>query len=114
MYHNTCTASQAKIALISIYSINLSYLCSMELGGVCNILLVICCIPYSGKPLKEKTFVNFMALWLFAKVFSAKFGARHSLAQQNQATCESFLSKNHIFHQFAKVFFLPLKLPTIR
>ena len=31
-------------------------------------------IPYSGKLLREKNFVNFTALWLFTKVFSAKFG----------------------------------------
>ena len=31
-------------------------------------------IPYSGKLLMEKTFANFVVLWLFTKVFSAKFG----------------------------------------
>ena len=31
-------------------------------------------ILYSGKLLREKTFVNFTVLWLFAKFFSAKFG----------------------------------------
>ena len=31
-------------------------------------------LPYSGKLSREKTFVNFAVLWLFAKVFSAKFG----------------------------------------
>ena len=29
---------------------------------------------YSGKLSREKTFANFLVLWLFAKVFSAKFG----------------------------------------
>ena len=28
----------------------------------------------SGKLSREKTFVNFEVLWLFVKVFSAKFG----------------------------------------
>ena len=28
----------------------------------------------SGKLSREKTFANFMALWLFVKVFSVKFG----------------------------------------
>jgi len=30
-------------------------------------------IPYSGKLSREKTFANFVVLWLFAKVFSTKF-----------------------------------------
>ena len=36
--------------------------------------------PYSGKLLREKTFANLAVLWLFAKVFSVKFGACHYLA----------------------------------
>ena len=31
-------------------------------------------LPYSGKLLREKTCANFAVLWLFAKVFSTKFG----------------------------------------
>ena len=31
-------------------------------------------IPYSRKLSREKTFANFVVLWLFVKVFSAKFG----------------------------------------
>ena len=30
-------------------------------------------VPYSGKLSREKTFVNFMVLWLLVKVFSVKF-----------------------------------------
>ena len=63
-------------------------------------------VPYSGNLSREKTFTNFTVLWLFAKVFSAKFGARHPLAQQNQAIGKSFLCENQIFHQFTKVFSL--------
>ena len=37
-------------------------------------------VPYSGKLSREKTFTNFTVLWLYAKVFSAKFGAWHLLA----------------------------------
>ena len=50
--------------------------------------------------------MNFVILWLYAKVFSAKFGAWCSLAQQKHAIRKSFLRKNHIFHQFVKVFSL--------
>ena len=32
-------------------------------------------VPYSKKLLREKTFVNFAVLWLYAKVFSVKLGA---------------------------------------
>ena len=35
-------------------------------------------IPYSGKLSREKTFANFTVLWLFAKVFSVKFGGMAS------------------------------------
>ena len=63
-------------------------------------------IPYSRKLLREETFANFAVLWLFVKVISTKFGAWHPLARHRQAIHESFLCENHIFHQFANVFFL--------
>ena len=61
---------------------------------------------YSGKLSREKTFANFVVLWLLAKVFSVKFGAWHSLARHKQAIHESFLCENRIFFQSAKVFSL--------
>ena len=37
---------------------------------------VLCfAILYSGKLSREKTYENFVVLWLFMKVFSAKFGS---------------------------------------
>ena len=63
-------------------------------------------ILYSGKLLREKTFANFTVLWLFAKVFSAKFGGMASLAWHKRAIHESFPRKNRTFHQFMKVFSL--------
>jgi len=63
-------------------------------------------IPYSGKLSREKTFANFVVLWLFMKVFSAKFGCVAPLVLQKRAIRESFLSENCSFHQFAKVFSL--------
>ena len=50
--------------------------------------------------------MNFAVLWLYSKVFSAKFGARRPLARQKQAIRESFLSENRLFHQFVKIFSL--------
>ena len=54
-------------------------LSSRDLGGVhvCEVhvfrQISALQIPYSGKLLREKTFANYVVLWLFAKVFSAKF-----------------------------------------
>ena len=50
-------------------------------------------VPYSKKLLREKTFVNFAVLWLYAKVFSVKLGAWRPQAWQKQA-----ISENRIFH----------------
>ena len=60
----------------------------------------------SGKPLREKTFANFVVLWLNAKVFSAKLGAWHPLARKKRAVHKSFFRENCIFHKIAKVFSL--------
>ena len=68
-------------------------------------------LPYSGKLLREKTFANFVVLWLYLKVFSIKFGLWRPLLRQKQAIRESFLC---IFHQFAKVFSLIRKFSTIQ
>ena len=41
-------------------------------------------IRYSGKLSREKTFANFMVLWVSVKVFSAKFGVVwHSKNEQS-------------------------------
>ena len=65
-------------------------------------------VPYSGKLSREKTFVNFAVLWLFAQVFSAKFG---SMAQQKQTICEFSLRKSY-FSPICESF-LPQKFPAI-
>ena len=45
----------------------------------CTVIQVSCTaverLLYSGKFSREKTFTNFVVLWLFSKVFSAKFGS---------------------------------------
>ena len=61
--------------------------------------------------MREKTFANFAVLWLYANVFSAKFGVWRHLALQKRAIRESFLCENHIFTNSRK--FLPRKFPTI-
>ena len=65
-------------------------------------------VPYSGKLLREKTFANFAVLWLYAKVFSAKFGVWRPLALQKRAIRESFLHENCIFTNSRK--FSPSKV----
>ena len=62
----------------------------------CAVCSCIQCLPYSGKLSREKTFVNFVVLWLYAKVFSTKFGTWRPLALQKRAIRETFLHKNHI------------------
>ena len=63
-------------------------------------------ILYSGKLSREITFANFTVLWLYAKVFSAKFGVWCPLALQKRAIRESFLCENRIFTNLRKVFSL--------
>ena len=53
-------------------------------------------IPYSGKLLWEKTFANFAVLWLFAKVFSVKFGGVMFFDTAKQAIRKNFLHENLI------------------
>ena len=62
-------------------------------------------IPYSGNLLK--TFVNFVVLWLFAKVFSAKFGgvAYFGVAKASNLR-KKFLSENCIFLPIREIFSL--------
>ena len=50
------------------------------------------CIPYSGKLSREKTFVDFAVLELFAKVFSVKFWGRGILGVGRQANVLKSLS----------------------
>ena len=57
-------------------------------------------ILYSGKLSREETFTNFAVLWLFTKVFSAKFGGVASFGTVKGSNLRKFSPKNHIFHQF--------------
>ena len=40
-------------------------------------------VPFSGKLSRVKTFANFAVLWLYAKVFSPKFGANLVMYRHN-------------------------------
>jgi len=68
---------------------------------IVKLLLSISVVYRIAENSREKTFANFAVLWLYAKVFSVKFGAWHPLALQKRA-----IRENHYFHQFAKVFSL--------
>ena len=60
-------------------------------------------LPYSGKLSREKTFVNFVVLWLFAKVFSAKFLGMVSFGVAKVRNPQKFSPQRSYFHQFTKV-----------
>ena len=47
-------------------------------------------IPYSGKLSREKTFANFMVLWLFAKFFSTKSGGVASFGMAQASNPRKF------------------------
>ena len=47
-------------------------------------------ILYSGKLLREKTFTNSTVLWLFMKVFSAKFGGMASFGTAKVSNLRKF------------------------
>ena len=70
------------------------------------IYILVDCILYSGKPLREKTFANYTVLWLFAKVFSAKFGDMVSFGTAKTSDLPKFSLWKSYFHQFTKVFSL--------
>ena len=69
-------------------------------------------LPYSGKLLREKTFVNFEVLWLFAKVFSAKFGDVVSFGGTSEQSTKVFSVK--MFFPPICESFLPQKFLTVR
>ena len=63
-------------------------------------------IPYSGKPSRDKTFVNFADLEPFVKVFSVNLkcvSVRVRMRPILPLTHESFLCEIFYFHIFAKV-----------
>ena len=63
-------------------------------------------LSYSGKLSREKTFANFVIMWLYVKVFSMKFGGVGFFCTAKASNPQKFLSENCIFYKFVKVFFL--------
>ena len=62
-------------------------------------------IPYSGKLSREKTFMNFMVLWLFAKVFSTKFGGMASFGAAKVSNPQKFSLRKSYFSPIHESFF---------
>ena len=54
-------------------------------------------IPYSGRLSSEKTFVNFTVLWLYAKVFSVKFGHGVLWHCKSKQSAKIVFSPIHVF-----------------
>ena len=72
-------------------------------------LSVFCIIPYSGKLLREKTFANFVVLWIFAKVSSAKFRGVVSFGAAKASNPRKFFSMKIVFFTNSQKF-SPLKV----
>ena len=70
-------------------------------------------IPYSRKLSREKTFANFTVLWLFAKVFSTKFGGVVSFGAAQANNPRKFSQRKPSFSPLHESF-LPWKFPAIQ
>ena len=62
------------------------------------------CMPYSGKLSREKTFANFVVLWPFVKVFSAKFGGVASFGAAKVSNLRKFSPRKLYFSPILKSF----------
>ena len=67
-------------------------------------------LPYSGKLLREQTFTNFMVLWLFAKLFFAKFGDVTFFGAEKTSNPQKFSPQKSYFSPICNSF-LPRKFP---
>ena len=66
-------------------------------------------LPYSGKLSREKTFANFVVVWLFVKVFSAKFWGMVSFGAAKVSNPRKFFSMKIVFFTNSQKF-SPLKV----
>ena len=71
--------------------------------------------PYrsSGKLSMEKTFANFVLLWLFMKVFSTKFGDVASFGTAKAGNLRKF-SPRKLYYSPIRKSVLPQKFPAIK
>ena len=51
----------------------------------------------TGKHSREKTFANFALLWLFVKLYSAKFGSMKSIGVANASNLQKFSPRKSYF-----------------
>ena len=65
-------------------------------------------VPYSGKLSRERTFMNSTVLWLFVKVFSAKFGNKMFFGAAKLSNPQKFSLQKFIFTSLWK--FSPSKV----
>ena len=61
-------------------------------------------VQYSGKLSREKTLANFAVLWLFAKVFSTKFGDVASFGAAEVSNLRKFSPQKSYFSPIRKSF----------
>ena len=62
-------------------------------------------LPYSGELSRKKTFANFAVLWVFAKVFSTKFGSVVSFGAAKASNLQKFFSAKITFFTNLRKFF---------
>ena len=72
-----------------------------------------CTVPHSRKLSRKKTFMNFVVLWLFAKVFAAKFWGSASFGTANASNPRKF-SPWKLYFSLIHETFLPQKFPAVR
>ena len=95
--------------LVDIRGLKLTLLVRMQVCSFYDCLVLL----YSGKLSREKTFTNFTVLWLFVKVFSAKFGGVAPFGTTKASNLQKFPLRKPHFSLIPKSF-LPRKFPTIR
>ena len=78
----TETKIPLKILVLNSYSLH-SY---VHRSGLLNKREIV----YSGKLLRDKALVNFVASWVFVKVFSAKFGSVASFVAAKASNPQTF------------------------
>ena len=71
----------------------------------CKLIEISMLILYSGKLSREKTFANF-GFVAIRESFLCKIGGMVSFGTAKASNLRKFSQRNHIFHQFAKVFSL--------
>ena len=83
------------------------HLCGHLFGKNIDLFLSIC-ILYSGKLSREKSFMNFEVLWLFAKIFSTKFQGVVSFGGSSKHAIYKCFLRKHLW-KFPAIRYMEVK-----